>query len=102
MTPRSERGSIGGEDKSGHIPCIQLDYRDHRDRLRPYGRVERLVVVGSAHIGQGSSADHHSNGPPTELPRARLPGCPARGGREEGDLARRTDRLRRDSLDIES
>ncbi len=65
-------------------PCIQLDYRDHRDRLRPYGRVERLVVV------QIGAHRPRLVGRPTATPpdrTVRLPGPRV----ELGDLARHTD-----------
>lgn len=75
MTPRSKReAALAGKTKSGRIPCIQLDYRDHRDRLRPYGRVERLVVVRfGAHRPElvGRPQQRPADG---TVPRARLPG----------------------------
>jgi len=92
---------VGREDTSRHIRHRHPDHgdhRDHHDRLPPTGAWSGLPWSGSVHIGQGSSADHHNTGPPTELPWARLPGP----GVEEGDLARHTGRLRRGGLDNKS
>ncbi|WP_405682766.1 hypothetical protein [Streptomyces sp. NBC_01238] len=81
-----------GEDEAGHIPRVQLDHRDHGDRLGPDGRAERLVVVRfGAH--RPGLARRPQQGPANgAVARARVPGP----GVEEGDRAGHFGQLRKD------